>query len=116
MVKSTTKINRIVDILKRETKQLKTPSVTLVGRKWGSPFLVLISCVLSLRTKDEVTLRASERLFALAKTPKDILRLSALKIEKAIYPVGFYHTKARNILAICRDLVEKFDGDVPDDI
>ena len=116
MADANIRIARIVDILKRETKQLKTPSVTLVGRKWGSPFLVLISCVLSLRTKDEVTLRASERLFALAKTPKDMLRLSALKIEKAIYPVGFYHTKARNILAICRDLVEKFDGDVPDDI
>ena len=78
------RITKIVTILKRETKRLKTPSVTLVGMKWGSPFLVLISCLLSLRTKDEVTLKASERLFALAKTPKDMLRLSIAKIEKAI--------------------------------
>ncbi len=110
------RITKIVTILKRETKRLKTPSVTLVGMKWGSPFLVLISCLLSLRTKDEVTLKASERLFALAKTPKDMLRLSIAKIEKAIYPVGFYHTKARNVLSICRDLVEKFNQRVPDDI
>ncbi len=110
------KISRIVRILRREVKDLKTPSVTLVGKKWGSPFLVLISCILSLRTKDEVTLKSSERLFALSTTPQGMLKLTIQEIEKAIYPVGFYHTKARNIQAISRDIIEKFGGQVPGDI
>ncbi len=109
-------IDQVVRILRRATRALPDPSVTMVGKKWKSPFLVLISCILSLRTKDETTLPASQRLFALADNPRDMLGLSAAQIEKAVYPVGFYRTKARNILGICRDLIEKFDGQVPDDI
>lgn len=109
-------IDQIVHILRKEVKTLKEPSVTMVGRKWKNPFLVLISCILSLRTKDETTLPASERLFKLADNPRDMLKLSASVIEKAIYPVGFYRTKARNILGICRDLIQKFNGLVPDDL
>jgi len=97
-------------------KDLPDPSVTLVGKRWQSPFLVLISCLLSLRTKDETTLPASERLFQLADTPQGMLGLTARQIEKAIYPVGFYKTKARNVLGICRDIIERFDGKVPDGI
>lgn len=113
---SNREITRIVHILRAEVKDLKEPSVTLVGKRWKSPFLVLISCVLSLRTKDEVTLPASERLFGLADNPADLSRLNVAKIEKTIYPVGFYKTKARHIKAICRDLLTKFGGKVPDDI
>ena len=113
---SNKKIARIVHLLRKEAGNLTTPAVTLVGKKWGSPFLVLISCVFSLRTKDAVTLRASERLFSLARHPKDMLKLTARRIEKAIYPVGFYRTKARNIKAICRDVIERFGGQVPDSI
>lgn len=109
-------ITQVVRILKKELKDLPDPSVTLVGKKWKSPFLVLISCIMSLRTKDETTLPASMRLFKLAETPQDMLQLSLAKIEKAIYPVGFYKTKARNIHGICRDILEKFDGKVPNDI
>lgn len=109
-------IEKIIPLLKKETKRLKTPSVTLVGKKWGSPFSVLISCLLSLRTKDEVTLVASERLFRLASNPRAMLRLSTPKIQRTIYPVGFYKTKARRIRAICRTLIDKFHGKVPDDI
>lgn len=97
-------------------KHLPDPSVTLVGKRWKSPFLVLISCILSLRTKDKTTLPASERLFKLADTPQSMLKLTARQIEKAVYPVGFYKTKARNILGICRDILKEFDGQVPDDI
>ena len=109
-------IYQVVEILRKELKHLPDPSVTLVGKRWKNPFLVLISCILSLRTKDETTLPASERLFALADSPKDMLKLSVKQIEKAIYPVGFYHTKARRILGICRDLIEKFEAKVPDDL
>jgi len=109
-------IDEIVRTLKDAVKHLPDPSVTLVGKKWKSPFLVLVSCILSLRTKDETTLPASERLFRLADTPERMLKLNASQIEKAIYPVGFYKTKAKNILGICRDLMDKFDGKVPDDL
>ena len=97
-------------------KGLPDPSVTLVGKKWKSPFLVLIACILSLRTKDETTLPASQRLFKLADSPQSMLKLTARQIEKAVYPVGFYKTKAKNILGICRDIIDQFDSKVPDDI
>jgi len=97
-------------------KDLPDPSVTLVGKRWKSAFLVLISCILSLRTKDETTLPASERLFKLADSPEAMLKLDLKVIEKAIFPVGFYRTKARTIHGICRDLLSKFEGKVPDDL
>ncbi len=80
------------------------------------PFRVLIACLLSLRTKDETTGPAAERLFALADTPGAMLRLAPSSIERAIFPVGFYRTKTRVLLGVCRDLLERFDGRVPDTI
>jgi len=109
-------IDQVVAKIREQMKGLPDPSVTLVGKKWKSPYLVLISCILSLRTKDETTLPASERLFDLAATPVDMLKLEHQDIEKAVYPVGFYKTKARNILGISRDILERFGGEVPDDI
>jgi len=79
----------------------------------NDPFHVLISCLLSLRTKDAVTEKASRRLFQLGKTPQALLKLSLPTVEKAIYPVGFYHTKARTVHGVCRDLLNRFDGKVP---
>ena len=116
MHNNTSRITAIVKILRQATKTLKTPSVTMVGKKCGSPFLVLISCLLSLRTKDEVTLKASQQLFGLATTPREMLALSVATIEKTIYPVGFYKTKARRIKGICRSLLAEFGGRVPDTI
>ena len=116
MAVDNTNISDVVRLISRACKNLPDPSVTMVGRRWHSPFLVLISCIMSLRTKDETTLPASERLFAIAKTPQEMLGLNAAKIRKLIYPVGFYKTKAETILGISRDLIERFDGKVPDDI
>src|SRR3990167_10526280 len=109
-------IDEVIGHIKFQMKDLPDPSVTLVGKRWKSPFLVLISCILSLRTKDTTTLPAAQRLFHLADTPQDMLKLIPRQIERAIYPVGFYRTKARTILGICRDLTEKFDGRVPADL
>ncbi len=111
-----TRIEKIVQGLRKATKNLEDPSVTLVGKKWKDPFRVLISCVLSLRTKDKTTLPASERLFSLAVEPRKMVKLSTKVIERAIYPVGFYKTKARNIKSICKDILDKFEGRVPDEI
>ena len=75
-----------------------------------------MACLLSLRTQDTTTGPAAARLFALADTPRAMLELSARTIERAIYPVGFYRTKARVILGLSRDLLDRFAGRVPDDI
>jgi endonuclease III len=90
-------------------------ALTEVARTMGrDPFKILIGCLLSLRTKDETTGPAAARLFALAGTPEAMLHLSVVHIAQAIYPVGFYRTKAASILDICRVLVEGHEGQVPD--
>ncbi len=109
------RINDIVSILKRENKKYIVPIVTIVSMT-KSPFLVLISCLLSLRTKDKVTAEASNRLFKLADNPEMMLDLSTKNIEKAIYPVGFYKTKSKRIKEICKALLDDYDGVVPDEI
>lgn len=116
MTVTNTNIDEIIKRITCACRDLPSPSVTMVGKRWKSPFLVLISCIMSLRTKDETTLPASERLFQLADNPQDMLTLSTAQIEKAIYPVGFYKTKARTIKGICRDLIDRFGGKVPDEI
>lgn len=85
-----------------------------IVKKYGrDPYLVLTSCILSLRTRDTISLPASIRLFALAKTPQEMLEVPLADIEKAIYPVGFYHVKARLLHSISRDIIERFGGIVP---
>src|SRR5512134_286714 len=109
-------IHPIIRILRRETPKWNAPVVTLMAETYESPFRVLISCILSLRTQDATTAKASHRLFAVADTPEAMLKLSVRKIERLIFPVGFYRTKAKNILTICRTLIDRYGGKVPDDI
>ncbi|MBI2101195.1 endonuclease III [Candidatus Woesearchaeota archaeon] len=107
-------ISKIINLLKQEIRHFENPIATEIGERTKDPFLVLISCILSLRTKDTTTGPASKRLFDLADNPKDMLKLSKKQIEKAIFPVGFYPTKAMYIKKTCKILVEKYDGKVPD--
>jgi len=109
-------IHKIVKILAKESPNWDVPIVTLVAESSHDPFKVLISTVLSLRTKDETTARASKRLFKLAENPTEMLELTEKEIIDAIYPVGFYKTKAKNIKTICLRLIEEYDGRVPDEI
>ena len=109
-------IHQAMAILARAVKQWTTPAVTIVATRDGDPFKVLISCILSLRTRDQTTAEASERLFALAPTPEKLSLLSAGEIEAAIYPVGFYRNKALQIKEISRQLVQSHGGRVPDEI
>lgn len=106
-------IHAAVRILRREIRQWQEPIVGVVAKESCDPFQVLISCVLSLRTKDRTTAEASRRLFALASTPRSMARLSPSRLERAIYPVGFYRTKAKQIRKICRRLLEGYGGRVP---
>lgn len=109
-------IHEAMAILAETVKQWKTPAVTIVSQREGDPFKVLISCILSLRTQDKTTGEASARLFALADTPAEMVKLPPDVLERVIYPVGFYRNKASHILEICRVLLEGYGGRVPGEI
>ena len=110
-------IHPAIRILKREVRQWQEPVVGVVARESGrDPFKVLISCLLSLRTKDKTTSEASARLFALAGDPASMLKLSQEQIERAIYPVGFYRIKTKQIHKICCRLLDDYEGQVPNSI
>ena len=111
-------IEVVIRILRRETRKFRVPIVSQIAESESAqkPFLVLISCLLSLRTKDQTTATASGRLFDLAASPQEILGLSVRQIEKAIYPVGFYRVKAKRIKEICRALIDTFSSRVPDSL
>lgn len=109
-------IGRVLGILRKEAAGWNVPVVTLTAVSSKSPFRVLISTVLSLRTKDETTAEASTRLFRKASTPRTMLELGEKKVRELIYPVGFYRVKAQNIIGICEKLIDEHDGRVPDSI
>lgn len=116
MVKTIQDIDKIFILLKQRLHVYKQP---IVSRKKkdipNTPFVTLISCLLSLRTKDKVTEQASRRLLTKYNTPKKIMRLTEKQIETMIYPVGFYKTKAKRIKEISQTLLEKYQGKVPDE-
>jgi len=104
-------------ILRLELRIFQTPLIT--HEKWKdikkTPYTTLISCILSLRTKDEVTDKASVRLLKIYDTPYKMLKISEKKIQDLIYPVGFYKTKSKTIKDISKTLIEEFGGNVPDE-
>jgi endonuclease III len=104
----------IISVLKPIIPLLHPSASSHVIAIYGkNPFLILVSCILSLRTRDVVSLAASKRLFDRAKTPDQMLVLGARTIERYIYPVGFYHRKANSIIKICRILIDHYGGNVP---
>jgi endonuclease-3 len=109
-------IHRAMFILREESRSWRTPAVTIVAEDSRSPYKVLVSCIISLRTKDEVTAQASQRLFERAATPEAMQQLPTAEIAKLIYPAGFYRTKAEQILAISSRLVAEYGGRVPDSL
>ena len=105
---------KIIHILEQATKQMIEPASSSIVKQYGQdPFLVLISCLLSLRTKDTTSLPASIRLFEYARTPQQLLTIPIAQIEKLIYPVGFYKRKARGLHYVSADLIKRFNGQVP---
>lgn len=113
------KLKKVWPILKKQVQSLEMPWLEgLVKMKplKREPFKVLISCLLSLRTQDNTTGAASERLFKLASDPEKMSKLSIKRIEKEIYPVGFYKVKAERIREICKVLVRRYSSIVPDDM
>ena len=110
-------IHKIMKELLRVTKTMPMPVVTEIKLTTNKDaYKILISTMLSLRTKDAATRDASMRLFEKAGNPKEMLKLSEEKIAKLIYPVGFYRVKAKNILEVSKIIIEDYDGKVPDEI
>lgn len=109
-------IDRFVETIAENYLSWNPPIITLVANKGATPFEVLVSTILSLRTKDEVTSEATVRLFEVARTPHEILATDVEEIKKRIYPVGFYPTKAKNLHKISRIILDEYDGKVPDDM
>ncbi|NOZ81250.1 MAG: endonuclease III [DPANN group archaeon] len=109
-------IDRIYSILSCEVKHWRVPIVDLVKVQTKDPFKVLLATILSARTKDQTTAMASKKLFSLVKNKEDLKKLSQKQIERLIFPVGFYRTKARHLKQLSRALEEKFSGVIPDTV
>mgnify|MGYP000649256748 CR=1 FL=1 len=110
----TTEIDEIVDLLKK-ADQPRSDFVKLMDT-FNDPYLVLISCILSLRTNDKTTYPATLRMLELGKTPEDFAKCDVKKLEQAIYPVGFYANKAKQIIELSQKLVNEYDSKVPESI
>ena len=106
-------IGKVIGLLREAYKRFREPVVTEIAKD-RDPYRVLVSTVLSLRTKDEVTRDASLRLFEKAPTVSELDRLSENEIAQLIYPVGFYTTKAKNLKRIARIIIQEHNGKVPD--
>ena len=107
-------IDKIVSLLK-DAKQPQSEFVKLMD-SFKNPYWVLIACILSLRTNDKTTYPATLRMLELAKTPKEMKNVSVEELSKAIYPVGFYENKARQIIELSKTIDEELNGQVPDEI
>ena len=107
-------IDEFVALVAAGYEQWNPPIITFIATRGATPFEVLVSTILSLRTKDEVTAEAARRLFREARTPARILALGEQRLSELIYPVGFYPTKARRLVEISRIILEDNGGRVPD--
>lgn len=109
-------IDLTVNMLRAASEGLGLPIVTEISRKRRAPYEVLVTTILSLRTKDETTRAASKRLFSKIDDPHGLLALTDSQIQELIYPVGFYKTKAKTLRHVSEEIIESYDGKVPDEI
>ena len=111
-------IDNIVKLLHKDFEEHKVEHSEFVDfmDNIKDPYLVLICCILSLRTNDKTTIKATRNMLKLASTPKDMVKVDVDTLSSAIYPVGFYQNKASQIIELSRELVEKYNSKVPDSI
>ena len=116
LMKKKVDIEKIYKILKKEFKNWKVPVVELIDIQTHDPYKVLLATILSARTKDEVTMKAAQRLYTKVNKPKDLNKLTQKQVEKIIYPVGFYKTKAKHLKLLPKVLKEEFNNVLPQTI
>ena len=109
-------IELVYKVLAREFKIHRTPVVDLIEIQTKDPFKVLITTILSARTKDETTSTAAKRLFGHVKNPQDFNKFSESELQKIIFPVGFYRAKARHLKELPAALEKHFNGEIPQDV
>ena len=111
-------INKIVYALREDYRTAKVQHTEFVDfmEKVKDPYIVLTCCILSLRTNDKTTIKATKRMLEIAKTPDEMQNVSVDRLAEAIYPVGFYRNKAEQIIELSKTIVEKYNGTVPDEI
>ena len=109
-------IHIVLRLVKDSIQQWAVPVLEQLAAAGPDPFKILVACILSLRTRDQTTAEASARLFALSADPFSMAKLKVKKIEKAIFPVGFYRTKAQQIRDGSKQICQEFQGKVPDSI
>ena len=109
---SLSRVLKTIKLIKSQVNDCVVPSVTQIARK-RNPYQVLISCILSLRTKDKTTVQASKKLFKIADKPASMIKLDSKRIQRLIYPVGFYRNKSKVILELSRKILEDYSGKVP---
>lgn len=109
-------IHQVLALVAEDCRQWQLPSVSVIAEEYRSPFHVLVSCIISLRTKDSVTAAASARLFQRAATVEAMAALDSEEIASLIYPAGFYRNKAVQLQAICNRLLIEYHCQVPDDL
>jgi endonuclease-3 len=109
-------VDKVMKLLEKYYKYHNRTTLNRMRKeKKPNPYKILISCLLSLRTKDETTEKVVKKLFSVAKTPKQIVKMPRKKLEKLIYSSGYYKNKARTIKYVSKILIEKYKGKVPDD-
>jgi len=116
MIDAKFNIERALLIIEAFVTKSPLPSVTKLSEEEATPFQILVSTLLSSRTKDETTLAASMRLFERADTPEKMQKLTGQELEQLIFPVGFYRVKAKHLKSLCNILISEFGGEVPQTI
>ncbi len=109
-------IPKVIEILKEEYRKGNAPVVTLIAERSKEPFKVLVSALISTRTRDETTVKVVKKLFSKVKSPKDLIDIPIEELERLLYPVGFYRNKAKFLKELAYQLEDKFGGKVPDKI
>lgn len=108
------KILTIIELLSRATKDMQPTLTSSLVEEFGrDPFVILISCLLSLRARDTATYPVSRKLFALVRTPEELLNMPLIELEGLLFSLGFYRKKAQTVRSVCKELIERFDGKVP---
>jgi len=106
-------IPMVLEILEKEYEKWEAPVVTLIAQHTNDPFRVLVSALISTRTRDETTAQVCKRLFERVKDPFDLIEIPTEELEKLLYPVGFYRVKAKHLRELAQDLISRFGGKVP---
>jgi endonuclease-3 len=107
-------ITKVLSLLRKETKKFVLPAIDQIVIDYGrDPFLILISCLLSLRAKDTISVVVSRQLFKRARTPQEILAIPERELERIFHSVGFYKAKTKIVLSVCREIMDRFRGKVP---